>query len=297
MPIAAIESLVQALSLKSTSTISETLEYMDMLTKTLIAATPNPISLSAGTDLFRRYLISSLEKPEFVGGDFETIREHLLRNGEVFVERSKAARDTIAKFGTHFVRDGCTVLTYGGSRVVGSLLREAADASHGSIRFKVVYVMPSGANNKEVEGASIVSSLRKRGVPVATIPDCAVAYSMGKIDMLILGAEGVVENGGVISRLGTYQMALLAKAAKKPLYIVAESHKFVRLFPLGQFDLPIEQKVIDFQVESGKEGRLVTEGEAVALHADEGIDMKVEKPSQQTDVAHAVDFTVSLNAI
>ncbi|KAF5016636.1 hypothetical protein F66182_11623, partial [Fusarium sp. NRRL 66182] len=101
----------------------------------------------------------------------------------------------------------------------------------------------------EPEGLETVRALRARGVPVATIPESAVAYSLGKVDTVIVGAEGVVENGGIVSRMGTYQIGLLAKAMGKPFYVVAESHKFVRLYPLGQYDLPIEQHVINFKTE------------------------------------------------
>jgi len=52
--------------------------------------------------------------------------------------------------------------------------------------------------------------------------------------MVLLGAEGVVENGGVINKLGTYQIALCAKSLNKPFYIAAESYKFARLYPLNQ---------------------------------------------------------------
>lgn len=52
--------------------------------------------------------------------------------------------------------------------------------------------------------------------------------------MVITGAEGVVENGGVINKLGTYQIALCAKALNKPFYVAAESYKFARLYPLNQ---------------------------------------------------------------
>lgn len=46
--------------------------------------------------------------------------------------------------------------------------------------------------------------------------------------MVLMGAEGVVENGGVINKLGTYQIAICAKAHNVPVYVAAESHK-VRL--------------------------------------------------------------------
>jgi translation initiation factor eIF-2B subunit alpha len=68
-----------------------------------------------------------------------------------------------------------------------------------------------------------------------------------------VGAEGVVENGGIVSRMGTYQMGMLAKATGKPFYVVSESHKFVRLYPLGQRDLGIEQNVVDFRTAKGQE--------------------------------------------
>lgn len=38
-------------------------------------------------------------------------------------------------------------------------------------------------------------------------------------------------------------MAICAKAMKKPFYVLTESFKFSRLFPLGQQDLPEEYKV------------------------------------------------------
>lgn len=61
---------------------------------------------------------------------------------------------------------------------------------------------------------------------------------MEKIDMVLVGAEGVVENGGIINQVGTYTIAVMARAAEKPVYAVAESYKFVREFPLHQYDLP-----------------------------------------------------------
>lgn len=184
------------------------------------------------------------------------MRQHLLSNGRLFVSRAKAARERIASYGAHFVRDGAVVLTHGGSRVVGTLLGKAAEASKtgGNVRFKVIYVMNAA---RDSESKAVVSMLRAKGVPVATISEGAVGYAMGKVNLVIVGAEGVVENGGIISRLGTYQIALLAKAAGKPFYVAAESHKFVRLYPLGQYDLGIDQKIIEFKTED--EGDLTKE--------------------------------------
>lgn len=47
----------------------------------------------------------------------------------------------------------------------------------------------------------------------------------------------------VLLQIGTYQMAVCSKAHNKPFYVVAESFKFVRLYPLNQQDVPDKFKV------------------------------------------------------
>lgn len=47
--------------------------------------------------------------------------------------------------------------------------------------------------------------------------------------MVLVGAEGVVENGGVINKLGTYQLSLCARAHGIPFYVAAESYKVPNL--------------------------------------------------------------------
>lgn len=46
--------------------------------------------------------------------------------------------------------------------------------------------------------------------------------------MVLVGAEGVVENGGVINKLGTYQAAVSAYCHNTPFYVAAESYKVSR---------------------------------------------------------------------
>lgn len=45
---------------------------------------------------------------------------------------------------------------------------------------------------------------------------------MDKIDLVLVGSEAVVESGGLINAVGSYQTAIIAKAANKPLYALAE---------------------------------------------------------------------------
>lgn len=81
-------------------------------------------------------------------------------------------------------------------------------------------------------------ALAAAGVPCTVVLDSAVAYVMDRVDLVLVGSEAVVESGGLINAVGSYQAALIAKAAKVPFYALAESYKFLRLFPLSQHDLP-----------------------------------------------------------
>ncbi|KAL8826279.1 MAG: hypothetical protein Q9170_007467, partial [Blastenia crenularia] len=275
MPVAAIESLILLLSHSPPSTISETLSLLSHHSSILKSSVRNPIALSAGTDLFQRYIVSTLQAPSdgrrnARGEDFKAMRDHLLSSGRLFSQRAKEARGRIAQTARKLIMDGATVLTAGGSRVVAAVLDAAAEAG---VRYEVVYVQDESQSPAALKNGTI-RRLRDKGIPVAVIGPSAVAYSLGKITMAMVGAEGVVENGGIISRMGTYQLAMLAKSEGKPLFVVAESHKFVRLYPLGQYDLPIEQTVLDFRETDDGDGK-AREGE--------------KKREQKGD--EAVDFT------
>ena len=245
MPVAAIESLILLLSHHPPSTAFETLELINSAVKTLKSSIANPIALSAGTDLFQQYLKlqlsvasrSSLERKERIpqssvadgrSDDFRAIRSHLVSNGKLFAQRAKEARGKIASLTSRFLAEGSTVMTCGNSRCVEAALRGAAESRK---RFKVAYVINAA---DEIKSNWILDYLKDTSIPLAIIPAHAVALALPTTSIVLVGAEGVVENGGIFSSVGTYQLGLLAKAAGKPLYVAAESHKFVRMFPLGQ---------------------------------------------------------------
>ncbi|KAJ0340856.1 hypothetical protein COL922a_002982 [Colletotrichum nupharicola] len=259
-PVAAIEALITLLNASGTTTVYETLDLVKRHSDILRASVNNPVPLQAGTDLFLQYLVSSLKQQESGAADtsphqsFEAVRTHLLRNGRLFASRAIAARDRIADAGWRFVRDGKVVLTHGASRAVSNVLFKAADqfgggANGGGVRFKVVYVRDE---HRVAESDRVVKELREKGIPVAEIAEPAVAHVLGllrQVHMVFVGAEAVTQNGGIISRMGTYQIAKLAKEAGLPFYVAAESHKFVRKFPLDQRDLGFQQQVLDFRTD------------------------------------------------
>ena len=158
------------------------------------------------------------------------------------------------------------MLTCGRSRVVAAVLSAAAEDG---AKFRVVFAQ-SSAESVFTSSTDIVTGLRRKNIPVATIPFTALAASLPSVTFALVGAESVVENGGIISGMGTNQMGLLANSAGKPFYVVAESHKFVREYPLSGDDLPLGQKVLDFWAQSGDEKKEQEEGTRKA--EDEPVD-------------------------
>lgn len=241
MPVAAIESLIELLRATPSSTAMETVEIVKKEKAKLLAAAPNPLPLLSGADLFEQFLLRSLRgQPAVAGGServlsFEETRQHLLNNRQLFAQRAKAARDNIAIWGSRYVSDGRIVLTAGGSRTVTKiLLRAAADQSK---HFKVIYVVDDGA---DARSRVAVKQLREiGGLEVETISPHKVAYVLGNqksINLVLVGSEVVMQNGGIISGMGTAQLAHLTKTVKggiKRFYVAAETHKICRKTPIA----------------------------------------------------------------
>ena len=139
-------------------------------------------------------------------------------------------RDRIAEVGQSFIQDGQTVLTHGWSRVVASLLLKASNQGK---HFEIMVL----EGRPDASGAKAAKVFADAGIPTTVVLDSAVGYVMENVDLVIVGAEGVVENGGIVNKIGTYATAIAAKELGKPFYVSAESYKFARLFPLNQSDL------------------------------------------------------------
>jgi translation initiation factor eIF-2B subunit alpha len=190
-----------------------------------------PMSVQSLNELFVRFVtrtaLASSEK------DFNQMKKLLIERGETLARTTLEAKSKIAKVGAPFVEAGGVVLTTGFSRSVSALLLAAARTRHFSVI--VAESHPEGVGHKTA------NQLANAGVPVTLIEDAAVAYAMSRCSLCLCGAAAVLESGGVISKTGTYQMAIVASACKKPFYVAAESTKFTRLFPLSQHDLPDRQ--------------------------------------------------------
>ncbi|KAH6757986.1 Eukaryotic translation initiation factor 2B family protein [Perilla frutescens var. hirtella] len=236
--VAAIRSLASVIRSSQATTMMELEIELKKAADLLKAWDTTSISLTAGCDLFMRYVTrtSALDYD-----NFDSAKSRLLERAEKFGEISYKARKIIAMFGQDFIFDGCTILVHGFSRVVLEVLRTAAQN-------KKLFRVFCTEGRPDRTGLRLSNELAKLDVPVKLLIDSAVAYSMDEVDMVLVGADGVVESGGIINMMGTYQIALVAKSMNKPVYVAAESYKFARLYPLDQKDMVPALQPIDFGV-------------------------------------------------
>ena len=72
------------------------------------------------------------------------------------------------------------------------------------------------------------------GIECQEIYDTAVAISMPMVDCVCIGCEAVLANGGIVNKIGTYGISLIASHFQKPVYVFCESYKFTEEFPINQ---------------------------------------------------------------
>lgn len=230
--VAAVQTLLEVIQRSNAGLLSELdTELKAAIEKLTSSDRESQITaVTSGCKLFLRFItLCKLEE------DFSIIKKSLLERGQQFLRNASVARSKIARLGNPFITDGVTVLTHSRSRVVLQLLTEAAKTN----KWFKVYVTESLPDRA---GDRMCKDLREADIDAVLILDSAVGYVMEKIDLVLVGAEGVVESGGIINKIGTCTMAICAKEMHKPVYAVAESFKFTRIFPLNQDDVPREFK-------------------------------------------------------
>ena len=188
------------------------------------------------------------------------MRHHILTQSSLFVKRANEARKTIAKHALPFIRDDCTIITFGYSRVVRAILTKAAETNR---YFNVIYVLPPST---PASGPLREANAKLKGldIPTTTIPLHALPYALSSlspssIPQIFLGATAVLENGSIVADLGTHTIALVAKSFNIPLHVCVESYKFVRNFPLGYGPgdlrrMRVEQDVLNFSGSTANDG-------------------------------------------
>lgn len=98
------------------------------------------------------------------------------------------------------------------------------------------------------------------GIPVTVITDSMAAHCMqqGKIDAVVVGADRIAANGDTANKIGTYSLAIVAKAHDIPFFVAAPKSTVDRSLPDGTH-IPIEERDAAEIYQFG-ETRLVPQG-------------------------------------
>jgi methylthioribose-1-phosphate isomerase len=131
----------------------------------------------------------------------------------------------MGQYGQGLIPDGATVLTHcnagalatGGYGTALGVIRAAVEAGK---RIKVI----ADETRPWLQGLRLTAfELMEDGIPVTVIADSSAGFLMrrGEIDIVITGADRIAANGDTANKIGTYQVAVLAKENRIPFYIAA----------------------------------------------------------------------------
>jgi len=161
---------------------------------------------------------------------FEELNRLLLKEAVLVHQEDKVMCERIGEHGASLLGDGDTVLTHCNAGAlatggIGTALGIIYTAQAQGKRIKVF----ADETRPVLQGARLtVWELQQEGVDVTLICDNTAAFLMKtkKIDCVIVGGDRVAQNGDVANKIGTYNVAVLAKAHNIPFYVAAPTSSF-----------------------------------------------------------------------
>ncbi|KAL8439974.1 hypothetical protein Efla_004762 [Eimeria flavescens] len=197
------------------------------------------LPLRSACSLYQQFAVRHFErKPEISVMEFKSL---LIAQSAKFASRISQSKQTIADLGRIvFTKDQMVVLTHGQSSCVERLLVNAWEKH--KKRFSVIITQQEGVvaaggvgNDEEMLRASLTAC----GIPAVLATVGSVARLMARVDLVVVGTEAVAESGGIINRVGTATVAMVAHQNCVPFYVVCEACKFTRTHPLQQKDASV----------------------------------------------------------
>lgn len=194
----------------------------------LIAQRPTAVNLEWAVNKTLAYAksLENLLVDEIVEKIFEYTKKLELEDIEINIK--------IGDNGATIVPKGATILTHCNA---GALATVGYGTALGVVRSafekdKTIQVFADETRPRQ-QGARLTTwELVEDGIPVTLITDGMSGYFMkkGMIDMVVVGADRIAANGDAANKIGTYNLALVAKAHNVPFYVAA---------PLSTIDISI----------------------------------------------------------
>jgi methylthioribose-1-phosphate isomerase len=227
----------------------------------LDAQRPTAVNLSWAT---RRVLESARRR---INLSPEALAHAVLEEAHAILSEDLAMCHAIGRHGVALIPPRGRVLTHcnaGGLATAGyGTALAPIRAAHEQGRPIHVYV---DETRPFLQGARLTAwELRQERIPLTLITDNMAGHFMkrGEIDCVIVGADRIVANGDVANKIGTYSLAVLARAHGIPFYVAAPSSTIDMSLPHGD-TIPIEERNPD-EVTTCFGQRIAPEG-VVAAH-------------------------------
>ena len=228
-------------SLQSKGTTKEELILdLEKARKILFETRPTAVNLAWGLERIMKIANS--------GDSVEQIRNLVINESKKMAEDDIKINKIMGKNGSELFENNDAIMTHCNA---GALATVAYGTALGVIRA----TRESGKNVKVIatetrpiqQGSRLTAfELKHDGFDVSLIPDTAVGYSManGLVNKVIVGADRIVRTGHVFNKIGTYQVAIMAKQHGIPFYVAA---------PLSTFDMKSNADEVIIEMRQGTE--------------------------------------------
>lgn len=205
----------------------------------LATTRPTAVNLFWAIERMRQKLESLRTEP------ISTIKQALTLESQAILEEDIALCKTMGRHGAELIKNGQTVLTHCNA---GSLATAGYGTALGVIRSawdqgKKINVI-ADETRPVLQGSRLTAwELMQDQIPVTLITDNMAGSLMrqGRIHLCIVGADRIAANGDVANKIGTYSVAVLAKAHNIPFYVAAP-YSTIDLNTKSGDDIPIEQR-------------------------------------------------------
>jgi len=166
--------------------------------------------------------------------DLGKIRQKMVEEAQQVHLEKRATDEAIGRFGAEFMPREGQVMTQCNA---GALATGGIGTALGVIRVafeqgrKLHVLVPE--TRPYLQGGRLTAwELHKGGIPLTLITDNMVGHFLktGKVGAIVTGADRIAANGDTANKIGTYQIAVLARENNVPFYIAA---------PVSTFDLSI----------------------------------------------------------
>ncbi len=232
--------LALAVLQSSATTKNELISDLEHAKKILFATRPTAVNLGWG--LKKIMIVAN------TGNSIDEIKELVINEAKKMADDDVEINKIMGKNGSILFDNNDTIMTHCNA---GALATVAYGTALGVIRA----TKESGKNVKVIatetrpiqQGSRLTAfELKHDGFDVSLIPDTAVGYSManGLVDKVIVGADRIVKTGHVFNKIGTYQVATMAKQHGIPFYVAA---------PLSTIDLVSNAKDVIIEMRNGSE--------------------------------------------